>query len=110
MTRSFVVPPPHHLADKRPDATDRPRPLSPERDAINRRTLSGDPWHQATHHIKQPTAAGDPPHQATGTVKWNRLPPSGLGSTHSRPPCASMMVRHTDRPMPMPSGLVVTKG
>ncbi len=44
------------------------------------------------------------------SVKRKIVPPPGLGSTQSRPPCASMMVREIDRPMPMPSGLVVTKG
>ena len=47
---------------------------------------------------------------ATVAVKRKVLPPSGLGVTHSCPPCASTIERLMARPMPSPLGLVVTNG
>ncbi|MNR01013.1 hypothetical protein D3C85_1168050 [compost metagenome] len=38
---------------------------------------------------------------------WKAAPPSGGESAQMRPPCASTMERQIDRPMPMPSALVV---
>src|SRR3954465_15245142 len=51
-----------------------------------------------------------PPAAATGSVKRKVAPESRLFCAHSRPPCASVMVRETARPMPRPFALVVTKG
>jgi hypothetical protein len=48
--------------------------------------------------------------QLVGKVKRKTLPPSGRRSIHRRPLWASTMVRQTERPIPMPSGLVVMKG
>src|ERR1700722_15600017 len=51
---------------------------------------------------------GGPVEVPGGRVKRNTLPPPTFRSPHRRPPCASTMVRQTDKPIPMPSGLVVT--
>jgi hypothetical protein len=37
-----------------------------------------------------------------GTVNRKIDPPSGLGSAHRLPPCASMMARHNESPTPIP--------
>src|SRR5271156_3452217 len=47
---------------------------------------------------------------AIGNVKRNVAPPLLLFSAQNRPPCASMIVRETGKPMPIPFGLVVKKG
>src|SRR5207302_10458723 len=44
-----------------------------------------------------------------GKAKAKVAPCVVFGVAHSRPPCPSMMERLIDRPMPMPSGLVVKK-
>src|SRR5262245_2565360 len=44
---------------------------------------------------------------ATGNVNRNGRPRSWLFSAQSRPPCAAMMLRLIDSPMPSPSRLVV---
>ena len=38
----------------------------------------------------------------TGTVKWKQAPSPGSDTTQMRPPCTSVMRRHTDRPTPKP--------
>ena len=50
---------------------------------------------------------GPPIHGILGNAKWNVAPWSGFGVAQSRPPCASMIDRLIDRPMPMPLGFVV---
>src|SRR5262249_28888474 len=45
-----------------------------------------------------------------GRAKQKRVPPPGLYSRHSRPPCASIITRQIDRPTPSPLDFVVTKG
>ena len=47
---------------------------------------------------------------AIGSVKRNAAPPPFLFSAHSRPLCASTIVREIARPIPMPFGLVVKNG
>src|SRR5262249_31548542 len=47
---------------------------------------------------------------AAGRRNENTVPPPLFGSAQSRPPCASMIVRQIERPMPSPLTLVVTKG
>src|SRR6185295_2722767 len=42
-----------------------------------------------------------------GSENWKAAPRGGFGATHSRPPCASMIERQIQSPIPMPSGLVV---
>src|SRR5258708_9764344 len=51
----------------------------------------------------------DVDHGATGSHRWNATP-SSMRSNQSRPPCACTMVWQIERPMPIPSGLVVKKG
>jgi len=46
-------------------------------------------------------------HRTAGRAKWKVDPWSAFSVAQSRPPCASMMERLIDSPMPMPSGLVV---
>ena len=48
-------------------------------------------------------------HRIPGRAKWKVAPWSAFGVAHSRPPCASMIERLIDSPMPMPPGLVVKK-
>jgi hypothetical protein len=50
---------------------------------------------------------GEFPFAATGTVKPKVAPDSAFGAAHIRPPCASMTVRLTDNPKPVPPALVV---
>jgi len=45
-----------------------------------------------------------------GKRKRNTAPPAGFDSTQRRPPCASTMDWQIERPTPMPSDFVVTKG
>jgi len=42
-----------------------------------------------------------------GSVKRKLAPPSGFGSAQIRPRCASTIARLTERPTPVPLGLVV---
>src|SRR5262249_5309981 len=44
------------------------------------------------------------------SVKLNVVPGPLLRAAHTRPPCASIMDRQIDSPMPIPFGLVVRKG
>src|SRR5207342_264573 len=44
-----------------------------------------------------------------GTVNWKVAPAPSLQDAHSRPPCPSTIERQIDRPMPIPSALVVKK-
>ena len=44
---------------------------------------------------------------STGSVKQKTAPWRLFGAAHSRPPCASIIEWQIDRPMPIPSGLVV---
>jgi hypothetical protein len=43
----------------------------------------------------------------TFSVNENTLPAGSFGDIHSRPPCASMMERQIDNPIPKPLDLVV---
>ena len=45
-----------------------------------------------------------------GTVKWKAVPPALRGSNQMRPPCASMIVRQMERPIPIPFCFDVMKG
>ena len=45
-----------------------------------------------------------------GTVKWKAVPPVVRGSNQMRPPCASMIVRQIERPIPMPFCFDVMNG
>ena len=47
---------------------------------------------------------------AMGTVKWKAVPCGVRADAHKRPPCASMIDRQIESPMPRPSDLVVKKG
>jgi len=47
--------------------------------------------------------------RAGGTVNANVAPGPALGDAQIRPPCASMMERQIDNPIPIPLGLVVKK-
>jgi hypothetical protein len=42
-----------------------------------------------------------------GKVKWKTAPLTSADSAQSFPPCASIIVRQTERPIPNPSGFVV---
>src|SRR5260370_5411005 len=44
---------------------------------------------------------------AAGRVNWKTAPFGRFGDAQSRPPCASMIERQIDNPIPMPCGLVV---
>ncbi|MEA2966023.1 MAG: hypothetical protein QOI46_6121, partial [Alphaproteobacteria bacterium] len=44
-----------------------------------------------------------------GSVKWKTAPLGVLSVAHTLPPCASMIDRQIDSPIPMPAGLVVKK-
>ena len=44
---------------------------------------------------------------ATGSENRNTAPWGSFGLAHRRPPCASTIERVIDKPMPMPSALVV---
>jgi hypothetical protein len=39
---------------------------------------------------------------SAGKVNWKVAPQSGLPVAHKRPPCASIMERLSDRPIPVP--------
>ena len=45
--------------------------------------------------------------QCVGRVNWKVAPWGTFAVAHTRPPCASMIERQIDSPMPMPLGLVV---
>src|SRR5262249_62159221 len=53
------------------------------------------------------TVLSDDEAHATGSENWTIAPCGSLGAAQSRPPCASMIERLIDSPMPMPPGLVV---
>jgi hypothetical protein len=42
-----------------------------------------------------------------GRVNWKLAPRGTVAAAHTRPPCASMIERQIDSPMPIPPGLVV---
>lgn len=44
------------------------------------------------------------------TVNWKTAPRGVFGETHNRPSCAWMIARQIDRPIPIPSDLVVKSG
>ena len=44
-----------------------------------------------------------------GTVNWKVTPAPSLQEAHSRPPCPSTIERQIERPIPIPSALVVKK-
>jgi hypothetical protein len=45
-----------------------------------------------------------------GIVNRNSVPCGVHGEAQSRPPCASIILRQIDSPMPMPADLVVNSG
>jgi len=55
------------------------------------------------------TSGHDAFSRAGGTVNANVAPGPALDDAHIRPPCASMMEREIDNPMPIPLVLVVKK-
>ena len=46
-------------------------------------------------------------HRCGGKVNCRMVPRGSAAAAHNFPPCASMIVRQMDRPIPKPSGLVV---
>ena len=73
-------------------------------------TLAAPPlcagWYVSTNNSRS-----NPNHDALSgwvrTVKLKIAPLGRLAVTHNRPPCASMIERQIDSPMPKPSGFVV---
>ena len=53
------------------------------------------------------TSGHDTCSRTWGSVNENVAPGPALDDAHIRPPCASMMERQIDNPMPIPFGLVV---
>jgi hypothetical protein len=55
------------------------------------------------------TSGHDPCSRTCGSVNANVAPGPALDDAHIRPPCASMIERQIDNPIPIPLGLVVKK-
>ena len=69
---------------------------------------SPDPQHYTTGAWPA-CSAGTVSAVSGGRVNWNTAPRGSFADAHNRPPCASMIERQIDSPMPRPPGLVVKR-
>ena len=79
------------------------------------------PFLEGGHHVRRSVGVSTHKHirilgpetgamAASGVKNWKIAPCGSFASTHNRPPCASMIERQIDRPMPKPLGLGRVEG
>src|SRR5438477_6922028 len=66
--------------------------------------------HEAAHQSGERFLRDTSQRADGGSAKRKTVPPLGLSSAYSRPPCASTMTRQIERPTPRPPAFVVTNG